>query len=343
MKKSVLLFVTGIAAVLLFLEVIFRLLPVSTATRSGYYINPAILTYPAYHCFTTATGWDLKNAQHNCTNNFGFVADRDFLPDPQAITLIGDSFVEGNMLPSRDRLAAQLETRLDGRPVYALGGPGSSLLDYAERAKFAAEKFGTRTFIFVLERGDIKQAICGSGNIHGPCFDVNSLQRRMENHPPPNVVKRFARESALAQYIFSQLKFDISRVLSKSLRRSVSSIGTTAEDASISLSSSKVVNYFFKEISTIEDAQFLFLIDADRDHLSNSPINESSDLKLLKAKAYMMHAIVVDPTVAFQRFVADSGRILEVGPYDHHWNGNAVQILADLISTSLIQFKAKKQ
>lgn len=342
MKKSLLLFGTGIIATLLLFEVVFRLLPVSTATRSGYYIHPAILTYPAHHCFTAATGWDLKNAQKNCTNNLGFLADRDFVHDPQAIALIGDSFVEANMLPAPERLAAQLETRLKGRPVYALGGPGSSLLDYAERAKFAAEKFGTRIFVFVLERGDVKQAICGSGNIHGPCIDAKTLLQKVETQPPPNDVKRLVRQSALAQYVFSQLKFDISKVLLKPSQPSGSGDGRRDEDVSVPLPVSKVVNNFFKEISTIENAHFLFLVDADRAHLSNSPINESSELKLLKEKADMMQAIVIDPTADFQRFVADSGRILEMGPYDHHWSGNTVQILADLISTSLLKFKENR-
>lgn len=341
MKKSLLLFCTGIIAILLLLEVVFRLLPVSTATRSGYYIHPVILTYPAHHCFTAATGWDLKNAQRNCTNNLGFLADRDFVHDPQAIALIGDSFVEANMLPAPERLAAQLETRLKGRPVYALGGPGSSLLDYAERAKFAAEKLGTRTFIFVLERGDVKQAICGSGNIHGPCVDAKTLLQRVETQPPPNDLKRLVRQSALAQYVFSQLKFDISKVLLKPSQPSGSNSDKRVEDLSISPPVSKVIEYFFKEISTIENAQFLFLIDAERAHLAETPPNESSDLKSLKAEANAMHVTVIDPAPAFHSFVADSGRILEVGPYDHHWNGNTVQILADLISKRLPQLPAK--
>jgi len=335
MKKPLLLFGTGIIAMMLLLEVVFRLLPVSTATRSGYYIHPAILTYPAHHCFTAATGWDLKNAQKNCTNNLGFLADRDFVLDPQAIALIGDSFVEANMLPAPERLAAQLEIRLKGRPVYALGGPGSSLLDYAERAKFAAEKLGTRTFVFVLERGDVKQAICGSGNIHGLCIDAKTLLLRVETQPPPNDVKRLIRRSALAQYVFSQLKFDISKILPKPSQPRGGSNDMQLDGLSVSPPVSKIIKYFFKEISAIENAQFLFLIDADRTHVSDTSTNESGDLKLLKAEANAMHAIFIDPTAVFRSLFNDSGMILEVGPYDHHWNGNTVQILADLISKRL--------
>ena len=79
MKRQLLLFVMGTVAVLAFMEALFRILPGPTATRSGYYIHPLILTYPASHCFTVATGWDLKNSQYNCANNLGFLADRDFV------------------------------------------------------------------------------------------------------------------------------------------------------------------------------------------------------------------------------------------------------------------------
>ena len=335
MKKQLFLFVIGVAAVLLLLETIFRILPVSTATRSGYYIHPLILTYPANHCFTAATGWDLKNAQHNCANNLGFLADHDFVHDPQAIALIGDSFVEANMLPANKRLGAQLEAKLSGKPVYALGGPGSNLLDYAERAKFAAEKFGVRTFIFILERGDIKQSICSSGNIHGPCLDAKTLLPKIEIQQPADALKRLLRESALAQYTFSQLKFNISTILSSvSQPAGVTKKTTRTVDVSLK-SSSQILEYFFRQLSTIENAQFLFVVDADRPHLSDKKENNSIELKSLKNEINALNMIIIDPTAAFREFIIKSGRTLEVGNYDHHWNGETVGIIATLIANQL--------
>lgn len=340
MKNQLLLFATGILAVLLLLEAIFRLLPVSTATRSGYHIHPLIITYPAHHCLTAATGWDLKNSQHSCANNYGFLTDRDFVQDPQAIALIGDSFVEANMLPAHQRLDAQLETRLAGRPVYALGGPGSNLLDYAERAKFAADRFGIRTFVFILERGDVKQAICGSGNIHGPCLDAITLLPRTEIQRPPNALKRVVRESALAQYLFSQIRFDITKVLFNPLQPTATPSNPLRQDLSLS-ASTHVVSQFIRQISTIEGARFMFLIDADRAHLSDTLTREGDDLKTLKSAADAIRAVVIDPTEAFRASVADSGRALEVGPYDHHWNANTVQIVAESIAKRLPQLEVK--
>jgi hypothetical protein len=334
MKKQLLPFAGGVVAVLVFLEVLFRILPVSTATRSGYYIHPLIITYPAHHCFTIATGWDLRNSQNNCTNNYGFLADRDFVHDPQAIALIGDSFVEANMLPAQLRLGAQLQAKLPNQAVYAMGGPGSSLLDYAERATFAAENFGIRTFVFILERGDVKQAVCGSGNIHGPCLDARTLLPRAEVQAPASALKRVVRESALAQYLFSQIRFDISKVISNPLRPVVAKNSSSPKNLSLH-ESLQITNYFLEQLQRIRGARFIFLIDADRPHLFDTTPDLNQELKALNSAAATVNATVIDPTQAFRKFVADTGTALEVGPHDHHWNASALAILANLIAQKL--------
>src|SRR5262249_49116400 len=142
------------------------------------------------------------------SNNYGFLDARDFERDPNAVALIGDSFVEASMLPQRDRLGPQIERRLQAREVYAMGAPGSALLDYAERIRFASERFDIHDFVLLLEHGDVAQSLCGSGNVHAPCLDRVTLAPRTEKQPPPGTLKKVLRSSALAQYLFSQLKLD---------------------------------------------------------------------------------------------------------------------------------------
>ena len=337
MMKRFILFGLGIATVLLFLEITFRVLPVSTATRSGYYVHPQIITYPPNACFIAATGWDLKNVQRNCANNDGFVARRDFVRDERAIALIGDSFVEANMLPPEKRLADQLEANLAGKPVYALGGPGSNLLDYAERALFAAERYGIRTFVFVLERGDIKQALCGSGNIHGPCLDAKTLDIRIERQAEAGALKRIARESAFAQYLFSQIRVDAGKLKAQLLpvtKPSTPKLGTQASPGANAVE--QIVSTFQKKLAVIGPARFLFLIDADRAHLeSGSYATDAVELQTLVSAIKTMNGIVIDPTEVFRTYVANTGRNLDVGPYDRHWNVEATRLLATLVATEL--------
>ena len=128
MGSTSLRWLLGVAGLLLACELALRALPVSTSTETGYYVDPLILTYRPHHAWTSSTGWDLRNAQRQRSNNFGFLASRDFEPDPAAVALIGDSYVEASMLPAHDRPEAQLEAAIGNRPVFAMGGPGSSRL-----------------------------------------------------------------------------------------------------------------------------------------------------------------------------------------------------------------------
>ena len=66
----------GAVLALVAMEGGLRLLPVSTATHTGYYIHPHILTYPPNHRFTTSSGWDLRNPVQQRANNYGFLTSR---------------------------------------------------------------------------------------------------------------------------------------------------------------------------------------------------------------------------------------------------------------------------
>jgi hypothetical protein len=87
-----------------------------------------------------------------------------------------------------------------------MGSAGTALLDYAERIRFAHEQFGVRDFVVLLERTDVAQALCGSGNVTSQCLDPKTLSPRTEFVVPASPLKRALRESALAQYLASQLK-----------------------------------------------------------------------------------------------------------------------------------------
>lgn len=213
MARTAFHWILGATLLLLVAEVTLRVLPVSTSSQVGYYIDPVILTYPPHHSWTVANSWDLRNSQSHRSNNAGFVADHDFQWKPEAVALIGDSLVESAMLSAPDRPGAQLEKALNGRPVFAMGGPGSSLLDYAERIRYASERLGVRDFVVLMERWDLRQSLCGSGNIHGPCIDGATLVARTETMAPPSLVKRILRHSALMQYVFGQLKVTPARLM----------------------------------------------------------------------------------------------------------------------------------
>jgi hypothetical protein len=322
--------VTGVAAALVALELLFRVLPVATSTATGYYIDPLLLTYPAHHRFVSATGWDLQNAHRNHANNLGYVAEHDFVRDPRAIALIGDSYVEGSMLAPRDRFAARIEAELEDRPVYALGSPGTALLDYAERIRFASERFGIRDFVLLLERGDVAQSLCGSGNVAAQCLDRTTFEARIEKQPQAGALKRLMRNSAFAQYLFSQLKLDPAGWLQR-LRRPApaANVPTSAAPARTQAPAyaTRVLETFFERVAPYRGGgkMILVLVGTDQDG-SRAPLIEA---------AHRHGAIVIDGQTLLDDARKHTGLSMQVSPQDAHLNGRAFATLAERLAPLL--------
>lgn len=338
MLRSTAFFLLGALLALSAVEASLRLLPVSTSTRTGYYIHPLILTYPPHYKFTVSTGWNLRNAQHHRTNNYGFLTHHDFAPNPQAIALIGDSFVEANMLAEPDRLSGQLESLLGPQPVFALGEPGTSLLDYAERARFARERFGVRNFIFVIERGDVRETLCGSGNIHGPCLNPDTLELRIETQPPAGFLKRIFRESALAQYLFAQIKIDPSALFRSPKTapplQTQSRRPSGPEDVPLE-KADRIIEAFFSSLPRGDGEHFLLIFDSDRDRLLETPTADAPVRNRFIQLVQQAGFEVIDTVPLFRNFLRTTGLSLNVAPFDKHWNREANRLVAEAVALKL--------
>lgn len=336
------LWLAGIGGFLLMLEFLFRVLPVSTSTETGYYTDPLILNYPPHHKWTTATGWDLRNVQRLESNNFGYVARRDFERNEQAVALIGDSFIEASMLAANDRPDAQLEQALGSRPVFAMGNPGTALLDYAERVRFAHEKFGVRDFVVLMERGDVKQSLCGSGNVNAPCLAPETFEPRIEKTPPPSNAKRIFRHSALAQYVFGQLKFSPQRLWQQAFppphsegKSAPANTAAAGKPKAVAPFVDVVTAAFFDRIKPYATGKLVIVLDSDRGALfagqSKPDPSRARFIELARAAG----AIVVDTEPLFQTHFAQSPLKLDVGPYDGHLNAIGVKLITQAAAKAL--------
>lgn len=338
MIKRALLLLAGVLVVVVTAEIVLRALPVSTATKTGYYLAPNILSYPPRHEWTAATGWDLRNAQRLRSNNMGFAAEHDFAAGSNAVGLIGDSYVEASMLPLVDRPAAQLERALNGRLVYAMGGPGSSLLDYAERMEWAHRTLGLKTFVVLMEHVDASQAVCGSGNVHARCLLLDSLEPVIRKRPASGLLKDVLRESALAQYLNSQLKLKATRLTSVDFWGT----GTPDEAAAPSFETlpsepavlaprqleiiDAAVEAFFMQIESLDSTQLVFVIDMNRRNLE-SGVNQPDEGYYLAERLAGRGQVVVQAEPLFREHQRQSPLRLDVGPYDAHLNRIGVTLL----------------
>lgn len=339
MARALGFWLTGIMGLVLCLELLFRLLPVSTSTNAGYYIDPMILNYPAHHSWTVATGWDLRNAQRITANNFGFVAHRDFVRNPNAVGLIGDSFIEASMLATMDRPGAQLERALGSRPVYAMGAPGTALLDYAERIRFAHDNFGVRDFVVLMERADVRQSLCGSGNINGPCLDPKTLAPGLNKIPPPSAAKKILRYSALAQYLAGQLKLQPAMLwqrLVNAVYKPRSATNSAATPVKTEPDLDKVAAVFFERVKPYVTGRLVIVVDSDRAALNAGKARRDPARDQFIALARSAGAHVVDTEPLFRSHLLQSPLTLEVGPYDHHMNRVGVEIAMRAAAAKLV-------
>ena len=343
MIRSVALGFSGVAGLLLLLELGCRVLPVSTSTETGYYTDPVILTYPARHRWVVSTGWDLRNAQRMQANNLGYAAQHDFVPNEHAVALIGDSFVEASMLNIAERPAAQLERQLRSRPVYAMGGPGTALLDYAERVRYAVEHLGVRDFVILMEQGDVRQSLCGSGNVNGPCLDPKTLAPRVETLPPSGPGKRLLRQSALAQYLVSQLRVTSRGLFNKLWLPAKSAVAqhselkaTVVQAKAEQVQAMHVVDVvgstFFERIKPHVRGKLIIVLDSDRRAIESGALQPDPARQRFIDLARAAGAVVVDTAPIFAAHAARSPLKLEVGPYDGHFNALAVGLVTQAVA-----------
>ena len=333
---------------LLATEALLRLLPVSTATLTGYHHDPLVLTYPTHHTWQVSTGWDLRNPQRMTSNNWGFAAGRDFTANPQAVALIGDSYVEASMLAAPDRPGAQLETLLGGRPVYSMAMPGTSLLDYAQRIRLAQQNFGIRDVVLLVERYDARQAVCGADSGAGRCLDLATMQVRNERPPPASALKRVARQSALAQYLGSQLKVRPGQILQALFTRTtpqhaprpgspgfVPTIPSADQIAQAQASVDAVVDAFFADARPFLKGRLVIVVDGRRtgpaEVLELVDFERTSLIERLRAGGAVVH----DLELLYGAYRARSPRSLDVGSYDEHLNPMGVHIAMGAAAESL--------
>lgn len=334
----------GMLSMLVALELVLQALPVSDATMKDYHLDPMVLNYPAGHRWTTSIGWDLRQPRHHRANNAGFLAAHDFQPHPRAVALIGDSLIEASGLSPEDRPDAQLERALGGTPVFGLGAPGSSLLDHAERLRFAHDRYGIRRFVILLENGDVAQSLCGSGNVHGPCLDPQDLTPQTERLPPAGPFKRVLRHSALLNYLLGQLKITGPRLWQQAVRQARPDLtppalqAAPAPEAPWSVQEQAVADAFLRRITPfLADSQVLVVIESRHDTLSAGRPAHLARLEGFSAQLRGAGIAVLDLAPAFEDAWHRTGLRLEIGPYDNHFNALGTRTLADAIAAKLRQ------
>ena len=143
-------------------------------------------------------------------NNAGFVNDQDYVRDGlPLIAVIGDSFIEAQMVPYAESLQGRLAAALkDKFRVYSFAGSGAPLSQYLIWAGYAVKEYGARAVVINVVGNDFDESL--SAYRLGPGFwqyapDANgTLQLKLNPHAAGTLIS-LARHSALARYFIINL------------------------------------------------------------------------------------------------------------------------------------------
>jgi hypothetical protein len=208
---NLLLSLVSIAVCLLAAEIALRFLPVSTGLRS----MPVNAENPVLHFtpdrpFVNSLGWNMHNVVHGRVNNAGFVNDQDYVRDgPPMIAVVGDSFIEAQMVPYAESLQGRLAGALkDKFRVYSFAGSGAPLSQYLVWAGYAVREYGARAVVINVVGNDFDESL--SAYRIGPGFwqyapDADGVLRLRLNPHQAGTLISLARHSALARYLIINL------------------------------------------------------------------------------------------------------------------------------------------
>ena len=217
---NLLLSLASIVVCLLAAEIVLRFLPVSTGLRSvPVTAADPILHFTPNRPFVNSLGWNIHNVVHGRVNNAGFVNDQDYVRDgPPLIAVIGDSFIEAQMVAYpqtlQGRLAAALAAEIPGlqfrglrraaQPVSDLGGLRRAGIRRARRGyqrggeRFRREPRGLprRAGLLAVRAGCERHAAAQADAAPGRHADLarapqraRALCHHQPRHPEPAVLR----------------------------------------------------------------------------------------------------------------------------------------------------------
>jgi hypothetical protein len=208
---NLLLSLASIVVCLLAAEIVLRFLPVSTGLRS----MPVTAADPVLHFtpnrpFVNSLAWTMHNVVHGRVNNAGFVNDQDYGRDgPPLIAVIGDSFIEAQMVRYAESLQGRLASALASEfRVYSFAGSGAPLSQYLIWAGFAVKEYGARAVVINVVGNDFDESL--SAYRLGPGFwqyapgAGGALALALTPHRAGTLIS-LARHSALARYVIINL------------------------------------------------------------------------------------------------------------------------------------------
>src|SRR4051812_7402459 len=361
---SLLLSLASIVVCLAAAELALRFLPVSTGLRSmPVTAADPVLRFTPNRPFVNSLGWTMHNVVHGRVNNAGFVNGQDYVREgPPLIAVIGDSFIEAQMVPYaqslQGRLAAALKDRLR---VYSFAGSGAPLSQYLIWAGYAVKEYGARAAVINVVGNDFDESLAAYRL--GPGFwqyapDANGVLRLRLNEHRAGTLISLARHSALARYVIINLGvqnqlFGVRALSELIFGKPANAAPRYAGNTDASTNEERVkdslaaIDAFFRDLPErvgLPPDRVLFTLDGFR--YADAAAAGSGTYFDLMRRAFLERAAangyeVIDLDTRFIPRHARTGESFEFRD-DNHWNGAGHEVAAQAVLESKLLARLKQ-
>jgi hypothetical protein len=344
--------VIGMAVPLIVAETALRFMPVATGLRAQA-VNEAspIFRFMPDRTYVHSRGSDFNGVNRGYINNEGWVDDRDYArgPDPALPTLavIGDSYVEAQMVPFARTLQGRLATEIAGRGrIYAFAASGAPLSQYLIWARHAVDRHGASALAIVVISNDFDESLAeykqGPGFWYYAPGPSGALELRRVDYAP-SLLRTIIRESAVARHLILNLGLPAAP---ERLRASIARWSARSEDFAGNVPaqvdsrrrerSLVAIDAFLRDLPAmtgIPVERVVFVVDGFR-YPTNAVEGTGSYFQamretfIVRARAAGFAAIDMDGAF-FARNARDASRF--EFPDDGHWNGLAHGLAAEQV------------
>lgn len=349
----------SLVALLLLLELGFRLLPVNEGLR-GLSVdeqNP-VFRFTPHRESVYSRGWNFSIVNRVRTNNYGFINDHDYDPalTTPLLAVIGDSFVEAVMVPFAQTGVARLADSVGaaGR-VYGFGTSGSSLSQYLAYARYVRDTFHPTALTVVIVGNDFDESLRTYKNEPGLHYFAESpggeLTLTRLDRPVP-WWRDLVGGSSLAMYLYVNLEIrDVWKRFAYRPGQSAISrprfVGNTAAEATAErvADSDRVIDAFLRQLpgmAGLPVSRIALVVDAPRPELYDASALEAvSDSYFSIMRAHLIDRAraggfeVLDMQPAFLADYAQRRLRFEY-PDDNHWNGTGHEVFARVVQGSKV-------
>lgn len=350
-------FALGLVIMLVLAEIALRFFPVSTGLR------PIVVNaeHPVYkfepsHSFVFSRDWNFALANKGWINDDGFVNDQDYVAhdDKPLLAVVGDSFIEAQMVPCASTVQGRLAKELDGRArVYSFAAGGAPLPQYLVWAKYAHDTYAPDALVISIVGNDFDESLAKYQICPGQNHFVPDSAGVLELHRfdyAPNALGPILYASAFGRYLHLNLKLgtrlsDFKQFVLGHKKVAETFVGNTETEYTPERLADSVsaVDAFFRllpSMSGLDHDHILFVIDGMRPDLYDAARLEAASTSFFAVmrarfieKAKSLSYEIIDLQAPFiQRYARDHQRF-EFAT-DYHWNAVGHGVVAEAVKGS---------